>query len=325
MANRRVRKPYSLVCCIAAAIWLLFVQLPTAHAGFLSAGADQFAVLGQFSSSVQTNYNNGTITGNVGIGSDRDFTISNASLIGNLRFSGNSSYSGISGPPPSGPFTVSGGGAFTGSIITNDSVVSAALNAMNSLSQTLGGEAGTSTTITNGGSINAANGVLDASGNRVFTASVNFANGIFTVNGSASDYVVLNIGSNANLHGQILLAGGITSDHVLINVFGGNYTTHTGGPSLDVNTNGLQTFGIFLDPNGQMSANETDIQGRFFGGSANHNQQIVSGFNITAPLSPPDVSGVPAPPAFLLAMSGLLPLGLAALRRWRRQLMGSFS
>ena len=70
--------------------------------------------------------------------------------------------------------------------------------------------------------------------------------------------MVLNIGFSANLHGQILLAGGLTGDHVLINLFGTN--------ALDVNTNGLATFGTFLDPNGTMSAVSTDIQGRWFGG-----------------------------------------------------------
>jgi hypothetical protein len=100
--------------------------------------------------------------------------------------------------------------------------------------------------------------------NFVFTvSSVNFPNGAFTINGSASNYLVLNIGMAPNLHGQILLAGGISSDRVLINMFGGNYTTHMGGSTLDVNTNGLSTDGIFLDRNGQTSAVSTHIQGRF--------------------------------------------------------------
>jgi len=41
---------------------------PPAPAGFSLSVADQFAVLGQFSNN-QTNFNNGTITGDVGIGS----------------------------------------------------------------------------------------------------------------------------------------------------------------------------------------------------------------------------------------------------------------
>ena len=44
-----------------------------AQAGFILGDASQFAVLGQFSNN-QTNFNNGTINGDVGIGSPRQFT-----------------------------------------------------------------------------------------------------------------------------------------------------------------------------------------------------------------------------------------------------------
>jgi hypothetical protein len=302
---------------------------PQAHADLLSSEASQFAVLGQFSAN-QTNYNNGTITGDIGIGSPRQFTISNANVVGNIRFSGASNTSGLAPDPDpgsnAGPFTVSGGGTVSGGVVANDSVVTNAINYTNHLSQALGGNAGINQTITSGGSINASAGTLGTTvavdGNvlgtyRVFTVtSVNFPNGSFTINGSATDQVVLNIGSNANLHGQILLAGGITADHVIINEFGGNYTTHMNGPTLDVNTNGLSTYGVFLDPNGGMSAVNTDIQGRFFGGDV-QNQQIVSGANITAP-TPPQ-SAVPEPSTIALALSGLLPLGVVSLRRLRRR------
>ena len=104
----------------------------------------------------------------------------------------------------------------------------------------------------------------------------------------------------SNLHGQILLAGGLTSDHVLINLFGTN--------TLDVNTNGLSTFGTFLDPNGTMSAVHTDIEGRWFGGDSS-NQQIVSGAFITAPQGQvPDAGST-------LALLSFASLGLVALRR----------
>ncbi len=114
--------------------------------------------------------------------------------------------------------------------------------------------------------------------------------------------MVLNIGASVNLHGQILLAGGLTSDHVVINLFGVNTT-------LDVNTNGLATFGTFLDPNGTMSAVHTDIEGRWFGGDS-ANMQIVSGAFITAP------EGFQVPDAgSTLSLLSLASLGLVALRR----------
>jgi len=285
------------IMAVTALIAIVVLPAQRAKADLLSSDATQFAVLGQATND-QTNYNNGNIVGDIGIGSPRQFTISNANLTGNIRFSGAGNVSGLNGVPqngpyPAGPYSVSGGGTVNGSVITNDSVVTSAINYTNDLSTALGGNAGTSTTISAGGSINASAGMLGTTasvdGNalgtyHVFTVtSANFPNGTFTINGSATDQVVLNISFSANLHGQILLAGGITSDHVIINMFGGNNTTHTGGPTLDVNTNGLSTFGTFLDPNGGMSAVHTDIQGRFFGGDS-VNMQIVSGANITAPM-----------------------------------------
>ena len=282
-----------------------------ASGSLLSPDADDFAVLGE-SSSHQTNFNNGTITGDIGIGSPRQLTFSNCSLIGNARFSGTANVTGLSGGPVPGPgpYTVSGGGTVTGGVVANDSVVTNALNYINSLSTALGGNAGTNTTIASGGSINVSAGMLgttsSVAGNtlgtyHVFTVTAaNFANGIFTINGNATDQVVLNIGFSANLHGQILLAGGLTSDHVLINLFGTN--------TLDVNTNGLSTFGTFLDPNGTMSAVHTDIQGRWFGGD-DANQQIVSGAFITAPQGQvPDGGST-------VSLLGFASLGLVALRR----------
>jgi hypothetical protein len=286
--------------------------------------AQQFAVLGEATSD-QTNFNEGTITGDIGIGSPRQFTISNASVVGNIRFSGASNTSGLSPDPDPGsnpgPFTVSGGGTVSGGVVANDPLVTQALQYINDLSQAIGANAGTATTITSGGSINASAGTLGTTasvdGNplgtyRVFTVtSANFPNGTFTVNGGATDQVVLNLatGGNVNLHGRILLAGGITADQVVINMFGGNYTTHTGANSLDVNTNGLSTFGVFLDPNGKMSTDNADIQGRWFGGDST-NQQIVSGADITAP--PPSVNGVPLPAPFL---AGAVLIGGLGVKR----------
>jgi hypothetical protein len=304
----------ALVCICAA----------SARADLLNPFASQFAILGEATSGDQTNFNNGTITGDIGIGSPRQFTISNASVTGNLRFSGATNTTGLTpDPDPSGsngPFTVSGGGTFNGKVIANDSAVTSALNYINDLSVAVGANAGAHINISSGGSINASAGMLGTTASvdsnplgtyRVFTVdNANFPNGTFTVNGSASDQVVLNIGFNANLHGQILL-NGITSDHLLINMVGGSSSTLSGGPALDVNTNGLQTFGIFLDPFGKMSSDSTDIRGRFFGGDST-NQQIVSGFNITAPAA----QTTPLPSALL---AGLALLGALGVKRFVRR------
>jgi hypothetical protein len=308
---------------------------PTEARAGLIIGSDAggFTVLGEPTND-QTNFNNGTITGDIGIGTPRQFTISNASVDGNLRFSGVTNVSGLSpDPDPNGsvgPFTVSGGGTFNGIVVANDPQVTKALTYVNDLSQALKTNAGTNTTITSGGSINASAGTpgttTSVDGNalgayRVFNVtSVNFPNGTFTINGSATDQVVLNIAFNANLHGQILLAGGITADNVVINVNDANVNpaTFSGGPALDVNTNGLSTFGVFLDPFGQMSAVNTDIQGRFFGGDS-VNVQIVSGADITGPKPP---TSVPAPAGVLLSLAGAGSFGGFAGLSWLRRRLG---
>ena len=291
-----------------------------AHANFnTDAGiALQFAVLGQFSNN-QTNFNNGTITGDVGIGSPRAFTISNASVTGNIRFSGASNTSGLTPDPDPGsnpgPFTVSGGGTVSGGVVANDPVVTTALNNVNGLSQSLGGDAGTDLTLTTSQTINASAGTLDLNGNRVFdTTSVNLNNATtLIINGTAADFVVINVtDNNPAFNGKIVLTGGITSDHVLFNMFGGNYTLHTGGPTLTISTNGQITTGIFLDPNGGMQINNSVLDGRFWGGDV-VNQQIVSGADINAP-----ATVVPEPVTMFLGGTGLILLGY----RGRRRLFG---
>jgi hypothetical protein len=294
--------------CGAAVLVCLLVGTSNCFATFVLGDAQNFAVLGQFSNN-QTNFNNGTITGDIGIGATRQFTISNASVVGNIRFSGTVNQTGLSGGaiPGPGPYTVSGGGTVSGGVAANDPVVASAINETNSLSQTLGGEAGTALTLTSSQTINASSGMLDGTGNRVFTAaSVNLNNAsVLTINGSASDFVVVNVTvNNPAFNGTINLTGGITSDQVLFNMFGGDYTMHTGGPTLTISTNGQTTTGIFLDPNGSMQINHSQLNGRFFGGDV-QNQQIVSGANITAP--------VPEPSAFVLAGLG------ASLLFWARR------
>jgi len=304
------RNAFSLGVKTVSLTGAVCLALPSAHAGFSLNDAQQFAVLSQFANN-QLNFNNGTITGDIGLGSPRQFTISNGSVGGNIRFSGAANTTGLTPDPDPGsnpgPFTVSGGGTVSGGVSVNDGIVASALNWVNiNLSQTLGGEPGTALTLTSSQTINASSGVLDGTGNRVFgTTSVNLNNAsTLTISGSASDYVVINVtDNNPAFNGTILLTGGITSDQVLFNMFGGNYTTHTGGPTLTISNNGQVATGTFLDPNGGMQINHSVLNGRFFGGDV-VNQQIVSGAFITAPVPEPGTAAL-----------GALALGVFALRR----------
>src|SRR5207244_410926 len=152
----------------------------------------------------------------------------------------------------------------------NDPNVQPDLNTLNSLNTTLGAESGSSLAISipNGGNqtVNASSGLLDGTGNRVFTvSSMSFVNGAtMTLNGAASDYMVLNYSANVSFGGTIVLAGGIISDHVLFNIVGGSGLT--GGPTLTISSNGATERGTFLDPNGTIQINHSVLDGRVFGG-----------------------------------------------------------
>ena len=305
---------------LLGAIFLLGYGGSVAHADFTPFLSDavHFAVLGQFSND-NTSFNNGTIIGDIGIGSPRSFSISNGTVLGNIRFSGASSTSGLTPDPDPGsnpgPFAASGGGIVSGGVFANDSLATSALNQMNSYSQTVGAEAGTALTLTSSQIVNASAGILDANGNRIFnTASVNLNNAsTLAINGSPSDFVVINVtDNNPAFNGAIILTGGITSDHVLYNMFGGNYTTHSGGPTLTVSTNGATTTGIFLDPNGGMQINHSELNGRFWGGDT-ANQQIVSGADINGP--PGNAVPEPSEVVALSAMSLLVLGGVFCFRR----------
>ena len=112
------------------------------------------------------------------------------------------------------------------------------LDALNTLSNTLGGESGTSIAIDTEASgsqtINVSSGTSDGSGNSVFTVSgVNFGNGqTLTINGDGSESVVFNIDSSSHFSGAMVLTGGITSDQVLFNFIGGNNNQLKNGDTL---------------------------------------------------------------------------------------------
>ena len=271
-------------------------------ASFILGGAENYAVLFEGFGGNTLQVTNVTITGNVGIGFTGQMTDSGpSSIFGGIDFSA----------PNTGQFHNNNpGNVITGPINYNVNAVSNALTWVNSMSQTLLGDAGTPVAINGMQTLNATSGAtytLNGQTVHVFDATSFNNNGtsdVLTINGSATDLVAINLDGLGNIqfHGGIAFTGGITADNVLFNIGGGNYSTMTGGPALDINNNGGAAGiarGIFLDPNGAISVTNSVVnEGRVFGGDS-HDFQFVSGSNITAP--------VPGPSAIsLLTVAGML-------------------
>lgn len=267
---------------------------PTAHAtlqGFNLGDAANYGVIFQGNGGNQLNVNNpsglfaNTDTANIGIAGTGQLAVSGPLAInGRVDFAGAVNEQG--GYNNGGNVTISGPVTGGHANVQND------MNSLNALSTMLSGEAGMSVALNAGATINASAGTLDALGDKVFTvSSINAPNGNLTINGDGSHKVVFNIsgGADSNIHfNNIILTGGLTPDDVLFNLFGGDNVGLTGGPTLDLNSNGGTLNGVFLDPNGQISLVHTILDGRIYGGDT-HNEQLVSGGTMNQPLSPPSV------------------------------------
>jgi hypothetical protein len=292
-------------------ITLLFTVLvlpQTAKAGFVLGDAANFAVLyeGNTGSSETLNFNSSTVTGNIGIGGTGKMAVSGPGTItGNIEF-----YAANTGEFSGSGVTITGTTTYNNSNVNGDLTGATGLNA---LSMALSTESGTGVTITNGASISSGSGILDGSGNRVFTATLNPFNAgdTFTINGASTDYVVINVPSTGGhgFNGSIVLAGGISSDHVLINLTKGTYATLSGGDTLTISTSGNTTTGIFLNPNGDIQINHSTLNGRLFGGDT-QNMAIVSGANIVAP-----PSAVPEPTHTAFVFGLMMAIAVVAVRK----------
>ena len=304
---------------IAVVLLLVFAALPCFADGFNIGNASNFAILYEGNGGHTLQTTNVTLYGNVGVGSTGHMTDSGPSTF----------YAAGSTVPGSGTvyFSAANTGQFSNNNaanqfsgpVFNSSMVTDALSTVNALNSALGGIAGTSITIHNNTTINASSGMLSTLpaclNCRIFTlTSFNTTNSnIVTINGAASDYVVINIGFSVNFNNQVTLTGGITEDHVLWNFVGG--TNLNGGPTLQINTNAssypsLAAQGIFLDPNGAISLTNANITGRVFGGGT-HDLQYVSGTTVDAP------PAVPEPAALILFGTGVLAVGSASRRKFR--------
>lgn len=279
--------------------------------GFQLGDAANYGVLFQGQAGTTLNINNGpglnglAANGQIGIGGAGHLQVSAPLTInGNVNFSG----AAIDNLPATGV-------TLNGSVNGGIAQVQTDLNNLGALSTLLGAEAGASVlfNIGNGANqtVNASAGMVDASGNSVFTVSgVNFVNGAtLTINGDGTHKVVFNLSSSANFGGKIVLSGGLTSDDVLFNFTGGSSATLSGGPTLAINSNGDALTGTFLDPNGPISLVHSILNGRLFGGG-NQNASIVSGGELNAPTIPDAGSSI-----------GLLALGLGLVVAAKRKLV----
>jgi hypothetical protein len=282
----------------------------TARAAFDIGSAANFAVLFEGAGNNHLSINNGTITGNIGIGDPSGVTTAQAQLNSPLTINGNILFGGAVNEMVGSDVVVNG--TTTG----NNANVQSDLLLVNNLSSMLGAESGNSLTVNlnnnQSQTVNASAGKL-VNGDRVFTvSSFNFGNGAtLTIDGSASDHVVFNFAGDASFGGKIVLTGGITSDQVIFNVTGGSGMT--GGHTLSINSNGAILTGTFLDPNGAIQINHSVLDGRLFGGDM-HDEMIVSGDTLVGLATAPE-------PGLTGLFSGLAlaAFSLNATLRSRRQ------
>jgi hypothetical protein len=250
----------------------------------------------QFSNST---YNGNVATDNSGSTAGGNYVqFSSGTINGNFSFVGTAQ-------------TNLGSGTLNGAKISNDANVSSAYTTISNLSATFAGEAGT-TFVAGAQTLNATSGTLDGGGNYVFTTTAaNFlSSGALTINGTASQYVVIDVTGNNNvqLKNLLNLTGGITDDHVLINITGT-------GQQVGGNTNGGIVNGIFVALNDKINIDNTTIDGRLFGGGTNQDFQLVSGFKLNAPPSPSLNGTVPEPSTWAMMILGFAGIGFMAYRR----------
>jgi PEP-CTERM motif-containing protein len=292
-------KSVMMLSVLSASVLALSTQ---ANASFVLGEAAFYGIIaGPDTHSMQ--FSNSTYNGNVATDNSSTTAGGNYVQFSSGTINGNFSFVGTAQ-------TNLGSGTLNGSKIANDANVSSAYNTISNLSTTFAAEAGT-TFVAGAQTLNATSGTLDGGGNYVFTTTAaNFlSSGALTINGTASQYVVIDVTGNNNvqLKNLLNLTGGITDDHVFINILGT-------GQSVGGNTNGGVVNGIFVALDDKFNIDNTTIDGRVIGGS-NQDFQLVSGFELNAPPNPSMTGSIPEPSTWAMMLLGFAGIGFLAYRR----------
>jgi hypothetical protein len=240
-------------------------------------------------STISNSFGTYSVLGNIGLGMENggnpQMSFQNGRISGNINFAATNTPANYT----------HAGGTLNGSVNTGVSQVEADLNALNTLSQNLGGLAGSNLTINltgSGGSqtIAASNGAYNATyGAYVFNlTSLTFVSGnTLTINGqNLGANVILNVNSanvsGPHFNGAITLSGGLTPEEFIINLTGGNNAALTGGPILQNAANNAYQYATYLDPNGSIQVTTVNLIGHLFGGDSS-DMVIASGATVAVP------------------------------------------
>jgi hypothetical protein len=268
------------------------LMMGAAHAGFDLGEASNYQIL-YTGAGKKLQFQNSSSLGNIGIGA-----------LGVARFNPNSKVDGNIDFADEA-IIKSKGATITGEVREKQAAVQDNLEYLAKLSSILGAEKGTATKINlpkGEMTINADTGVPDNEGNRIFNVvdfKFNNSSTLF-INGDGKESVVFNFAKGAEFSGRIVLTGGLESDQVLWNF-------HGCGQDLKVNTSQGTLEGVFLNPNGKMSMNNSILRGRFFGGGCE--DMSIEGRSLIYWCEP-----VPEPSTYVLLGLGALG-GFIAYRR----------
>jgi len=268
---------FGLVAGIALAGGLAISSPASAVTGFSLGNMYQYAVVIQNDTNVTLGASS-NIYGNVGIGLTSGTTFSDsATIAGSVEFSNASNpFSGTTvtaGTPGS-----IGGTTTQTSVAFNSARVTSAISQMNALSTYYTSQTGTNVSITGTQTIAVASGTVAADSSAYVynvTGWTAASGSTITVNGAANTWVVFNFGAGVtpNLNSNIVLTGGIASDHVLYN--------YTGTTNLTVASN-TTINGVILDKAADITVSGT-VLGRVFDGKAGGTTTISASSVVRAP------------------------------------------